>query len=256
MTLAPGTLEAFGLVLTRTSAFVIACPLIGTGAGFEGYRVGLIGVLSLFLYSVSGQPLGHEVVPIEFGVLVLREVLVGLFLAYVLHLTLLAVRTAGELIGHEMTFNMAQLVDPATGLNSPLITRLYETLFYLGLLAVDGHHWLVRALAGSLRVAPAGDVLIDRGLLDVVLGLFGELFVAGVCFAAPVLVTLALVSLTMGLLARAVPQLNVLEVGFTLRIALGLGALFVFSPLLSPALEALFARLQAGLELAVGALAH
>lgn len=256
MNLAPGTLEAFGLVLARTSAFVVSSPLIGTGAGFEGYRVGLVGVLSLFLFSVFGEPLDHQVLPIEFGVLVLREVLVGLFLAFVLHLTLLAVRVGGELIGHEMTFNMAQLVDPATGLSSPLITRLYETLFFLGLLAVDGHHWLIRALAGSFRVAPAGRVTLDGGLHVVVLELFGELFVAGVCFAAPIMVCLALVSLTMGLLARAVPQLNVLEVGFTLRIALGLTALFVFSPLLSPALSALLTRFEGGLQLAVETLAR
>jgi flagellar biosynthetic protein FliR len=255
MSLAPGLLEAFGLTLARTSAFVLSAPLLGSGSGFDGHRIGLITVLALFLFSVSGAPLDHAPLPVEFAVLVLREVLVGLFLAFVLHATVLAVRVAGELIGHEMTFNMAQLVDPATGLNSPLVTRLYEGLFYLGLLALDGHHWLVRALAGSFEVAPVGVLELERGLLGVVLELFGELFVAGVCFAAPVMVGLALVSLTIGLLARAVPQLNVLEIGFTLRIALGLVALLVFAPLIAPALGVLYLRLQEGLEAALGALA-
>jgi flagellar biosynthetic protein FliR len=73
-------------------------------------------------------------------------------------------------------------------------------------------------------------------------------------FAAPVTVVLVLVSLLIGLLARAVPQLNVLEVGFTLRILVALLAMLAFAPLLAPALGALYESLDAGLETVLGSL--
>jgi flagellar biosynthetic protein FliR len=252
--LQPGTLEAFGLYLVRTSALVMASPLLGTGAGFGGYRIGLIAATSLLLYAVSGHPLPEAPLPIEYALLVLREVLIGVFLGFVLHVVMLAVRVAGELIGHEMTFNMAQLVDPATGLNTPLITRMYEAFFFLGLLAVDGHHWLLRALADSFGRAPIGSMELDVGALEVVLRLFTELFTAGITFAAPVMVLLALTSLMIGLLSRAVPQINVMDAGFTLRIVVGLLALLVFVPFLAPALGALYGRLETGLDAALAAL--
>jgi len=250
----PGTLEAIGLFLVRTSALILASPLLGTGSGFTGYRVSLITALSFILYSVSGEPLAPVPGPIEYALLALREVLLGVFLAFTLHAVVLAVRVAGQMIGHEMTFNMAQLVDPTTGLNSPLITRLYESFFFLGLLAVDGHHWLLRTLAESFERAPIGEIAFDAPLVSIVIDLFREMFVAGLAFAAPVMVLLSLVSLMIGLLSRAVPQLNIMELGFTLRIVVGLVALLIFVPFLVPALQSLYEDLQRGLDASLDAL--
>ena len=244
--LAPGTLAGFGLYLVRVSALVLAAPMIGNASPFSGYKVGLIAALSLLMYSVGGEPVG-SVGPIAFGAMAMREVLLGLVLAFVLHATVIAVRVAGELIGHEMAFTMSSQVDPATGISTPLITQVYEGFFLLGLLAVDGHHLLFRALSDSFVRAPVGDVGVQAGLSSGVLQLFSDLFAAGLTFAAPVMVVLVLTSVLIGLLARAVPQLNVLEVGFTLRISMALLAMFVFAPLMAPAMERLYLALADGL---------
>jgi flagellar biosynthetic protein FliR len=245
--LPPGTLVTLGLVLVRTSAMILAAPLIGNRATFSGYKLGLIGSLSLLSFLTLEVPLEATVGPIEFGAMALRETLIGVALASVLQAVLLAVRVAGEMIGHEMAFNMSSVVDPATGVRTPLITQIYEGLFFLGFLAVDGHHVLMRALSDSFDRAPVGELAVNLGMLEVALHLFGEMFAAGVTFAAPVLVLLVLVSLLIGLLARAVPQLNVLEVGFTLRIMVALLAMFGFAPLLAPAMGGLYDALAVGL---------
>ena len=69
----PGTLEALGLYVARTSALVAAAPLLGTGTGFVTWRIGLIVAGSFLLYSVSGAPLPTSPAPIEYGALVLRD---------------------------------------------------------------------------------------------------------------------------------------------------------------------------------------
>jgi flagellar biosynthetic protein FliR len=246
--LAPGTLPTLGLVLVRTSACILSSPLLGDGSGFAGYKVGLIAALSGLAWATLDVPLAAAVGPLEFGAMAVREALIGLALGFVLQCVLLAVRVAGELVGHEMAFNMGAIADPATGISSPLVTRVYEGLFLLGLLAVDGHHVLLRALSDSFGAAPVGEIALEAGLVDGTRMLFSEMFTAGLTFAAPVTVVLVLVSLLIGLLARAVPQLNVLEVGFTLRIAVALIAMLAFAPLLAPALGALYESLDAGLE--------
>lgn len=245
--LEPGTIAAFGLFGVRTSALVLAAPMFGLALPFSGARVALIVILSAFAYSATGAPLPDAAGPAVFGVLALREVLIGLALAFVLHGVVLAVRVAGEMIGHEMAFNMATLVDPQ-GVNTPLITQIYEGLFLVGLFALDGHHLVVRALCDSFARAPVGRIGAPDGLAQVLLRLFSDMFTAGLTFAAPVLVVMVLVSVMIGLLARAVPQINVLEVGFTLRIAVALVAMLAFAPLLAPAMESMYASLEGGLE--------
>jgi flagellar biosynthetic protein FliR len=241
------TLSAFGLVLVRTSALVVSTPMLGSGTGFAGHRIGLIFFLSLLLYAVCGaSPLVAE--PIELGALALREVLIGTFLGLALHLALLAVRVAGELVGQEMGFLVARQVDPTSGVATGLVTSLYENVFLMVLLALDGHHWLLRSLERSFELAPIGRLTLSERLVPTAQAMFAEMFRAGIVFAAPVMVFLLLVSLLIGLLSRAVPALNVLEVGFTLRVLVALGAMFLFAPLLEPSLRALQADFLRWLE--------
>lgn len=247
MSIEPGAIEALGLFLTRTSALVLAAPLFGVALPVASARIGLIAVLAGAAWVGAGSPTAEVGGPVAFSLMALRELTIGLSLAFVLQCAVLAVRVAGELIGHEMAFNMATVVDPS-GVNSPLITQLYEGLFMLGLFALNGHHLVVRALADSFTRAPVADIGLPSGLAETALRLFSDMFAAGLTFAAPVLVVLTLVSILIGLLARAVPQINVLEVGFTLRIAVALVAMLAFAPLLAPAMNGLYVELARGLD--------
>lgn len=244
----PGSLEAFSLYLARTSALVIASPLLGSGTGFTSYRIGLIVAVSFLLYSACGAPLDHSPEVVEYGCLVLRELLIGLFLGFVLQAVLVSVRVAGEMIGTEMGFNLAAMMDPTTGTNTPIVTQFYEIFFFLGFLAVDGHHLLLKALQHSFVRAPVGALSLAGDLAWGAQALFAQTFGAGIAFAAPVLALLFLTTLLISLLARMVPQLNVMDVGYSARILVGLGALLVFAPFLAPALNGLYDQLARGLD--------
>lgn len=241
-------IEAFGLYLVRTSALILGSPLLGSGTGFAGYKIALIVSVSAVLFFSTDTPVELDVGGMAYGLYCMREVLIGLFLAFVLQAVVLAVRVGGELIGTQMAFNMASVVDPGTGIRTPLVTQFYEALFFLGLLAVNGHHWLLRALSSSFERAPIGGLEFSDGALELVQKLFIQMFNAGFVFAAPVLVLLMLVSVLIGLMARVVPQVNVLEMGFTLRVGIGLVSMLLFAPLIAPAMDVLFQNLMGGLE--------
>jgi len=245
---APGLLEAYGLYLLRTSVIVIFAPVFGSLQAMPGFRVGMIGVLSIVLFATSGEPLSEPVGYAEYALMAMREIVLGMALAFIAHAVVLAVRVAGEIIGQEMAFTISSQVDPQTGVNTPLITQVYEGLFLLGLLAVNGHFWLVRAMAGSFERAPVGRVGLDLPAVEYAQSVFSEMFSAGLAFAGPIIVLLLLVSLLVGFLARAVPQINVLEMGFTLRIGAGLFAMFMFAPLLEPVSDVLYGMLAERLD--------
>ena len=248
MDFAPGILPAFGLYLVRTSALVIAAPLLGRGIGVSGYKIALIFFLAFLLFAVTGEPLAAGTAPTHYALLVMREAMLGFFFAFLLQVAVLAARVAGEIIGYEMGFNMSSVVDPVNGISTPLVAHIYEVFFLLSFLAMNGHHWLLRALEQSFERAPVGSVKFSDSILVVAVEQFGQMFAAGLTFAAPVLTLLVLVSLLMGLLTRAVPQLNVLEFGFNLRIVVALVAMLLFAPLFQPAVDGICGHLMDGLE--------
>ena len=234
-------LAGFGLVLVRTGAVLAAAPILGLGVQFGGYKLALVVFVSLVLHLALGLP-ETSAEPLVWGALAVREALVGAFLGFLLHVTAVAVHVAGEMIGHEMGFLVARQVDPVTGVQTALTTSLYENLFLLSVLSLNGHHWLLRSLGESFARAPLGELSVGPGLAQTATLMFGQMFEAGIVFAAPVMVFLMLTSIAIGLLARAVPQLNVLEVGFSVRVLVALGAMFLFTPLLEPALTGLNER--------------
>ncbi|MFT5284425.1 MAG: flagellar biosynthetic protein FliR [Planctomycetota bacterium] len=251
----PGTLEALGLYLIRTTAMFISSPVLTMGTGFNGYKIALIVALSLVLYSVTGEPLVGLVDPVTFGGMAMREILVGLSIGFVLQLSILAVKVGGKMVGHEMGFAMASQVDPETGVQVPLITRIWENVYLVALISVNGHFWLLKALANSYERAPVGQMELGTGVVSVMSRLFGTMFAAGLTFAAPVMVLLALVSVMVGLLTRAVPYLNIMEISFSLRVGMGLVSIFLFSPMLEPVLNSLFVSLNAALDANLDAIA-
>jgi flagellar biosynthetic protein FliR len=241
-------LEAFGLYLVRTSALILGSPLLGTGTGFSGYKIALVMSVTVVTFMSTGDALPEEVGGIQYALMCFHEVLMGLFLAFVLQMVMVAVRVAGEIIGTEMSFNMASIVDPGTGISSPLVTQIYEAIFFLGLLSVNGHHWILRALGNSFERAPIGGIGMEFGAAGTIIELFSRMFSAGLVFAGPVLALLILVSVLIGFLSRVVPQINVMEIGFILRVTTGLVGIFVFSPYLAPAMNTLFQELMLGID--------
>ncbi len=251
LAVAPGTIEALGLYAARCAALVVGAPLFGAPLGFMAWRAAFIVILAGTLFAASGQPLPFRPEPADYVLLVLREVAVGLVMAFCLHATLLAVRTAAELVSHEIGLGFGGMVDPTTGASTSSVTTLYETIFYLGLLLTNGHHALLRALDASFVCAPVGNHAIDVGVAESILALVCQMVAAGVVFAVPLLALLFATSLLVALLGRAIPQLNVNEIGFTLRTVVGLAGLYLFAPTLAPVLGELYALLFSGLQDAI-----
>lgn len=246
------TVAAFGLYLVRSSALLVAAPFVSR-IGFASHKIALIVILSAVAFAATGAPAVQITSALDWGLLAVREVLIGLGLAMLLQIALLAARVGGELVGLEMGLQMGSQVDPVSGVSTPLVARYYEEFLMVGLLSINGHHWIVRGLHDSFEHAPVGSIHFDLGIVELIAAFFREMLSAGLVFVAPIVVLMSIVSLVIGLLARTVPQINVLEMSFSLKIIMGLIALLAFSPalevLVSSVMEALTEYTAAFLEL-------
>jgi flagellar biosynthetic protein FliR len=232
------------LVFCRVGAFALASPPFSQPGVPVRVRLALgIGISLLLAGGARSSPAVIEGALSDAGLLalaVLREAALGLALGLAVTAIFSAIRMAGEIVGIEMGFHMAAAIDPQTGQSVPTLAQLYEITGWLLFLAIDGHHFLIGALGSSFLSIPVGSFTLRPALAASFVQLVGVAMQSAILIACPLLALLFATSVTIALLARAVPNLHLLDFGYPVRTAVAIGAVAVVLPRSRPAFEALF----------------
>jgi flagellar biosynthetic protein FliR len=175
------------------------------------------------------------------------ELLVGLVIGFVGQMTFAAVQMAGSLIDLDMGFLTAQIFDPATGKSEPLTTIFFQSLTLAIYLAVNAHHWLIRALAQSFETIPVGGLTTAVTAPLHVATVFGTMIAVAVQMVLPFTAVMLLASLAMAGITRAVPQMHIFAVGMGAKAVAGMAFLMLLIPYLLTMIEKLFAAGQSEL---------
>jgi flagellar biosynthesis protein FliR len=232
-----------GLLLIRPGLLVASAPPFGGLYTPAPVKIGLSVVLGITMAPLVAMPADLGVAAL--AVMAAREAAIGLALALAVRSLMAGAELAGQLAGFQLGFAYAATVDPQTGARNSVVAALYSSVTLLTFLAVNGHHALLRALAESYRAMPIGLGHIDAGVAKSVASLLGLVFVFGTELAAPIVIVLLIVEVAVGLISRAAPALNLMVVGFPIRLLAGLAALAaaigvvpgVVARLVVPALE-------------------
>ncbi|OIJ13150.1 flagellar biosynthetic protein FliR [Anaerobacillus alkalilacustris] len=222
---------AFLLILSRVTAFFVTLPLFSYRTIPAMYKVGL-GLFLSWLMFFSIDPPVIEIDSIFF-MLIMKEVIVGLTVGLVAMVMMYGIQVAGGFIDIKMGFMMANVVDPQTGAQSPLMGGYLYTLALLFLLAIDGHHLLLDGVYYSYQFIPLEQWAIHFGnenILLFVVKTFNTMFIIAFQMAMPVVGCLFLVDVALGMIARTVPQVNVFVIGFPLKILVGFIILVLVMP--------------------------
>lgn len=220
-------IPTFLLVFARTIAFLMTIPLFSYRTIPVMYRIGF-GFFLALIATVSIEPFDEQLSSI-FIILLIKEVAVGLMLGFVAYLILSIVQIAGGFIDFQMGFAIANVIDPQTGAQSPIIGQYFYMIAILFLLAVDGHHMLIHGLISSFDFVSLNRLIaIDGNITQFIMYTFNYLFVTAFQLAIPIVGSLFLVDVALGMLARTVPQINVFVVGLPLKITVSFTVLFVF----------------------------
>lgn len=191
-------------------------------------RVGLTVLVALVLLPSVAIPRGDGNALLT--AIIAREIVIGLSLAFVVRALIAGAEFAGHLSGFQIGYSYGATVDPQNGVHNTMLATLYSLLATLGLLAVNGHHMLLRALAMSYDGLPIGMGQVGPTLLASVRDIMALVFVVGVRLAAPIVLVLLVLEIAVGLISRAAPSLNFLIIGFPLRLVVGLFVLAALIP--------------------------
>lgn len=192
-------------------------------------RVRVLLVFGLSIVLAMGLPTASSgVLPTSMGSLVqaaLAEFALGATLALGILIAFGAFSVAGRLLDVQIGFGMAQVYDPVSRRQLPILTSLFNQMSVLVFFLINGHHTLLRGIVYSLERFPLGAPWSLEVAVAPILKQVGGLFSLGFALAAPVAFCLLMVELALGVIARNLPQMNVFTVGFPVKIVVGLVAL-------------------------------
>ncbi|MBD7983544.1 flagellar type III secretion system protein FliR [Sporosarcina sp. Sa2YVA2] len=213
------SLAVYLLILTRVTAFIVTVPLFSYRAIPTTQRVIFAALLAwVMVYSIDAPELQIDGTYI---LLILKEATVGLSIGIIAYIVMSAIQIAGGFIDFQMGFAIANVIDPQTGAQSPLLGQFFNVLAMLLLLTLNAHHMLLDGIFYSYRFIPM-DVLWpaygDERLIEFIARIFTTTFGIAFQMSIPIVATLFLVDLALGITARTVPQLNIFVVGFPIKI--------------------------------------
>ena len=226
----------------RVSAMLFVAPVFGGSTVPTQTKMLFSLMLALILLPMA--PAAAHTAPIEIiglAWLGINELLVGLVMGFSMVFIFAAIQYAGQIIDFQMGFAIVNLIDPTQDVQIPVMGFFHFLIAILIFLAMDAHHWIIRALVDSFEIAPITTPVFSGMLIGSVSKAFGGLFVVAARIAAPTVTVLMLYNASLGIIAKTVPQINLLIVGFPIRIALGMMvvglSMAYFHPYLSDAFD-------------------
>jgi flagellar biosynthetic protein FliR len=226
------------LVLARIASLVMLAPVFGERAVPPQVRIVLALLLTLLVFPLVVMPDAPLVMfSAAWFLAMAQQIAIGMAMGLCLRIVLEAFALGGELIANSVGLGFAQLADPVRGVSTPIVGQFLIVVATLLFVASGAHLLVLEALADGFRQRPVSDTAVDLKVLRLLLDWAGSLFAGGLQLALPVLGAMLAVNLSLGVLGRAAPAINLMAVGFPLTLILGLWLMRATLPSLGVLLE-------------------
>lgn len=217
----------FVLVVFRLAGMMLFAPLFGSARIPRRVKGMLVLVLAMAMTRSLTAHVSLPATPWGLALAIAGEMAFGFAMGMVMSFVFIAAQWAGEIIGQQMGLNIGEVVDPQFGAQNTIIGDFYFMLTLVVFLVVGGHRAMLQGVRASFDLLPLMALGMDRPLLDLLMGFLQGATVLAIQLAAPMLVTMLVVDLVIGVIGKTVPQLNVMALGLSLRTVVGMMVVIV-----------------------------
>lgn len=235
------------VVLMRVGGLFVFAPILGSAAIPAQIKVFASMVISLAVLPATALAVPAEMTLPLFLKIAAGETTVGLVIGYAAGLVFVAVQLGGMQIDQQMGMAMGRVFNPLLESQDSSVGRFYFLFAMFVYLGIGGHRILLAALVGSFKTVPVGTIALSAQTLRMVIKLFGHLFAVAFAVSAPMVLALFLTTVALGFLARTVPQMNILIIGFPVRIVVGLTVMIFTLPAIGQFLAKTMGAILGGL---------
>ncbi len=230
------------LAFLRIGGLMFALPVFGDQPTPIQVRLLLSVALTFGLYPIlpPGWGTNIDMTVVGLGVLLVRELFIGLLIGFVARLIFDAILVAAGLVGYQMGFGTSELFMPGFDQQINSFSALHRLIMMLIFLGLNLHHVYLKTVAETFALIPAGAASVGTNLGTSVLSYTAAIFSSAMELAAPIIVALMFTMTALGLLARTVPQMNVFVLSFPISFVVGLLVYMATIPLFPGWLETQF----------------
>jgi len=200
------------MIASRMSGIVMFTPFLGDAIVPTGIKAALVVTLTALLYPVLVLRV-PPALPERWPFILACELLVGIALGLTANLVFEAAQMAGQVLSVQMGYSLVNILDPQTQVETNVLSVFHQNFLLLIFLALNAHHWLLRAVARSFDYLPPGSAHLHGAFVTSLLAAAGSVLKIGVQIAAPILGATLVADIFLGLLSKASPQLPLLMLG-------------------------------------------
>ncbi|HEY4372975.1 MAG TPA: flagellar biosynthetic protein FliR [Burkholderiales bacterium] len=240
-------INAFFLPLARVMAMIATAPVLKDAAIPAMVKIGL-GALIAALIAPTLPASPPDLLLSWNGMLsLIQQIGIGVAFGFTMQLIFTGIEFAGDLIGMQMGLSFATMMNPQSGMASPVTGTFLSIIGSLVFLSIDGHLAMVAAISESFRSFPIGlPSFAEMTLAHDIVRLGGQMFMIALHLSMPVVAVLLICNLALGVMMRSAPQLNLMSIGFPISLLVGLWMMWICAPQL---VEAIQGHLANGLAL-------
>jgi flagellar biosynthetic protein FliR len=229
-------LIVFGLIMLRMTAFVVSAAIFSSPSVPVMAKVLLSLVLTMMVYSsIATNQIVARVSEMQDQIVLLAffEIFIGLCLGFLTRLFFFSISMAGEMISVSLGLGQAQIFNPLMGTQGNALEQFLVMFSTLVFFALNGHHLIIQGLIQSFSTIHISDVHVNVIEFRNIAMAAQDIFVIAIKLSAPVVISMLVIQVGIGLLSRAVPQINVLSTAASVTAFIGFALLIICLPLMS-----------------------
>lgn len=229
--LTPANIIIFMIIFTRISGMIFSMPLISTYPIPQQVKIWLCALVAFLLFPLVVAN-GSFVVPHsmpELAMVLMREFSIGYLIGFCATFLFAAVQIGGEFVSIQIGISMSQVLDPATGEQTQVISQMYTYLATMVFIGLNAHQWLFAALYKSFENLPPGmEYLYGPELVSQILHLSSSIFSIGISMILPIFCVMFVAEVLMGFMSKMMPQMNIFMVAIPLKVYVGIVLMLMF----------------------------
>lgn len=211
-------LITFLLIMVRVGSYLMTIPFFSIRNFPKLIKVGLVVVISYLTLGLVPSVEIELKSLIQLGGMAINEAIIGLALGYACNMIFLGIQAAGDLIDSLAGLKMSSSYDPVSGTSGTLFSNLYNWIGLILFLNMDGHYYLLKGLINTFFIYPIAQDQIIMFDLNSIVVLITRGFLISVQLALPIGIIMFLIDILLGMICRAVPQINVFILGMPLKL--------------------------------------
>lgn len=233
----------FLLIFIRLVGITITSPIFSSSIIPPAVIIGLMFLVAIILFPFASESLKISI-PIDtwsYILLLGNELFIGFSIGLFISIIFTTFQVAGEFFSYQMGLGISEVLDPLSEVEVPVISQVFQVFAMLIFISINGMEYEILVLRKSFELVRYVDFSTKvSALMPQVIVLFRDLFLISLQIAIPIIVTLLILNITLGIISKFAPQVNIFMVGINIQVIIGFILILLYIPFFSTFASNLF----------------